>query len=274
MNDYWLPTCFHISLPQSTSSTVWVNESGCYRCPLQLLSTLFAAAGSLSSIIPYCAILNLSRERTYPTPWDTKVYEGYTNSINKEAVLLVDFYSDGTTLTKSGTQSATFYRVRFSNLQNCSETLHTVGISPTMKTIPLSLSKNTASSCSLFIGSSSRYFAIWSELPIQVHWSTVSCSFLASPCLYSISPSSAPCCALKGMILTWTALCAVSHPWCLPDTLPHRLHRHQLHNPVKMIVLLWLLHVFVFRIVIQTDSCIQSYMKNVTSVLLWKSNSR
>lgn len=96
---------------------------------------MFCAAGGLSLIIPYNTATNLSGERTYSTPWDRKVYEAYAKSVEHGTVVLVVLYSDGTTLLKSVTQSAKFYRLRFSKYL---ETWNTIAIAATTKTMPAS----------------------------------------------------------------------------------------------------------------------------------------
>lgn len=51
-------------------------------------------------------------------------------------VIFVDFYADVATLSNSGTQSATFYRVRLSNTEKFSETWHSIAIEPMTKNMP------------------------------------------------------------------------------------------------------------------------------------------
>lgn len=50
-------------------------------------------------------------------------------------IVLVDFFVDGTTLSKSETQSGTFLRVQYSNLKQVSEKWCDVGIDPTVTMI-------------------------------------------------------------------------------------------------------------------------------------------
>lgn len=77
--------------------------------------------------------------RTYSGPWDSQVYEKYQAVDPNANIILVHFYSDGAELSKSGTQSATFLTVGFSNIDTFSERLFTVGIAPTLKLLSESI---------------------------------------------------------------------------------------------------------------------------------------
>lgn len=107
------------------------NTMGCDRCPLALLKSIFNRTCGVQSIIPYQRLTNENGDLTFSSPWDSKVYQSYSMSVKDGHVILIDFYSDGATLAGSGTQSATFLRIRFSNIKRYSETLFTVGIAPT-----------------------------------------------------------------------------------------------------------------------------------------------
>lgn len=111
------------------------NRTGCYTCPLQILRLLIDSAGGASTVIPFNRMQNEDGEGAYRTAWDTCIYESYKDTVNKGHVVLVDFHCDDATLAKSGTQGATFIRVRFSNLKPHTETWYTVGIAPSSATI-------------------------------------------------------------------------------------------------------------------------------------------
>lgn len=51
----------------------------------------------------------------------------------------MDFYYDGATMAKYGIDGANFIEVRFSNVDQYSETWYTVGIAPTSKVTPASV---------------------------------------------------------------------------------------------------------------------------------------
>lgn len=51
-------------------------------------------------------------------------------------VVLVDFYSGGATMAKSGTQEATFIRALYTSIDKFSETWLTLRIASTAKTLP------------------------------------------------------------------------------------------------------------------------------------------
>lgn len=132
----WKKTAIHLRRCQ-------MNKTGCFRCPLKLMTELLRKHGGGFSIIPFEKATNESGSRTYSSPWDTAVYESYAKSIADGHIVLIDFYADGTTLSKSGTQSASFFRVRFSNIRPVSDCWFTIAIAPTTSTIPSSLPYET-----------------------------------------------------------------------------------------------------------------------------------
>lgn len=111
------------------------NTTGCFRCPLSILKDILRHDG-VSKIIPFRLNYDANHNRTYSTPWNSNIYQSYTETVTNGTVVLIDLYSDGTTLAKSGTQSAHFFRVRFSNVRGYSETWTTIGIAPTSAVLP------------------------------------------------------------------------------------------------------------------------------------------
>lgn len=93
-----------------------VNITGCYCCPLKLTKHLFMKAGGLSFLIQFNLSTDLNGRHTYSTPWDTKIYDSYCGVNQSGKLVLVEFYSDGDTFSKSVTQSATLYLFLFSNI--------------------------------------------------------------------------------------------------------------------------------------------------------------
>lgn len=119
------------------------TKSGCYRYPLLLIEELIMKSGVITSIILFEQTFSIAGCQIYSTPWNSTVYEVYNAIESNGALLLVEFYIDGATLSRSGTQSASFLRVRFSNIQYYTEEWSTIGIVPTCKRIPSSLPSNT-----------------------------------------------------------------------------------------------------------------------------------
>lgn len=134
VDEGWVRAKITINTGNNQSFT---NENGCFRCPLKLLENIFLkSGGTLSSIIPFKKQMNRANERTFSSPWDTFLYEQYCSSVNFGNVIMVDFFADGCTLSRSGTQSGVFIRVRFPNIKGFSEKWFDIGIAPTQKQFP------------------------------------------------------------------------------------------------------------------------------------------
>lgn len=86
----------------------------CFCCPFSLLRRLLTCWSRQCYIKTFKTGLKVAWERVYYTTWHKFVYEQCNNSINGGHVFLVNNYSDGTKLSKSGSQVLTFIRVRFS----------------------------------------------------------------------------------------------------------------------------------------------------------------
>lgn len=115
------------------------SETGCIRCLLESMTTLFRVAGGVASLVPFKFSFNTEGQRTYRTPSDSRRFQSYCESNPIGHVVLLDFYSDGATMSKYGTQSASFKCVRFPNLDKLSEQWFTVAITPISRTLPSSL---------------------------------------------------------------------------------------------------------------------------------------
>lgn len=98
-----------------------INTTGYFQCPNQLLKSILWDVGAAANIITHLESQNSGEERTYSCSCDTDFYRSYQSDISSDHVVLVDYYSDGTTITCSGTQSATFIWVSFSNIKTISE---------------------------------------------------------------------------------------------------------------------------------------------------------
>lgn len=133
LDEGWVRAKIKLDIGQ-TSVT---NTNGCFRCPLKLLEEVFLkSGGTASSIIPFQKNFDSSNTRTFSSPWDTLLYEQYCSTVNFGNVIIVDFFADGCTLARSGTQSGTFVRVRFANIKHFSEKWFDIGIAPTLKNFP------------------------------------------------------------------------------------------------------------------------------------------
>lgn len=132
VNDVWLRAI--ISLPGCPP-----NSTGCFRCPVFILRSLLTNTTTPTSLIPFTEYTDSNGNRIYSSPWDSRIYESYNASVNHGHVVLMDMYSDGTTMSKSGTQSLTFVRVSLSSLHPHSEQWHTIRIAPTSSSIPTAL---------------------------------------------------------------------------------------------------------------------------------------
>lgn len=118
------------------------NTTGCFRCPKKLMEKIFLDAGGLvENLIHFRESFDSDGSRTFSSPWDTKAYELYNANKPYGHIILVDFFVDGATLSKSGTQSGTFLRVRFSNIKGYSEKWYDIGIAPSVKVFLQYLSK-------------------------------------------------------------------------------------------------------------------------------------
>lgn len=79
------------------------------------------AGSSVESLILFRKSHDSDGVRTCSSPWDTKAYEFYIQNKPFGSIVLVDFFVDGVSLSKSGTQSGIFLRVRFRNIKRFSE---------------------------------------------------------------------------------------------------------------------------------------------------------
>lgn len=128
VNDGWVHD--FIGLPHREA-----KRTGCHTCMLQLLRRLVQTGGGPPALIPFSAVYNNAGEHIFSAPWYTSICESYMHIVHGDHVVLLDFYSDDTKLSKSGTQGAIFIRVRFSNLRVHTESWCTVDIAPSSRAI-------------------------------------------------------------------------------------------------------------------------------------------
>lgn len=102
----------------------------CFSCLLQLLRhPLSLTAFSY----------NFDGELVYYTPLSTVIYDEYCKEVSIGHVVLVNFYSDRKTVSKSWTQVVTFINVRIANIRPHYENWFAVEVAPTHTSIPSTL---------------------------------------------------------------------------------------------------------------------------------------
>lgn len=132
VNNGWLRAI--ITPPQCSP-----NVTGCFCCIIKLLRGLLTCTNTPCSVIHFQRRYKSDGDRVYSSPWDTKIYEEYSTTFRAGHILLFYVYYEGTTMSKSGTQSLTVIRVRFGNLRPHKEKWLTLGIAPTTTSIPSTL---------------------------------------------------------------------------------------------------------------------------------------
>lgn len=122
-----------------------LNRSGIFRSIIQLMFQELRAGGGVSSIVPFtCRIVN--GRRVYSNPCDSDALRQYAeNNPLQIPVVGIDLVADGTTLSRSGTQSANAMRVRFSNIKGRSKKWHEIAIAPSLDTGGQSISSTKLS---------------------------------------------------------------------------------------------------------------------------------
>ena len=122
-------------------STIKTNRTGVFRPVLDLLLSKITESGGASAVIPFCEE-HKHDQRVFSAPWNSEHMGEYARELGEKGlVVLVDLYSDSTTLSSSGTQSANNMRVRFSNVRGITNTWFEVGIVPTLDLDGAQLSK-------------------------------------------------------------------------------------------------------------------------------------
>lgn len=78
-------------------------------------------------------------ERTFVSSWEIFIYQSYEELNTTGHVVLLDYRSGWTSLSKSGTHSACSIRIRILNVRKVCHKWYTVGIAPTSSTFTHSL---------------------------------------------------------------------------------------------------------------------------------------
>lgn len=114
------------------ATDVEVNTTGSFRCPMHLFKNSFIKAGGCrEALLPFLRY-ELNGTRLFSSLWNTYHFERYATASPSSLIVLVEIFIDGTTLSKSGSHSAVFFRVRFSNLWGFTEKWLDVAIAPSM----------------------------------------------------------------------------------------------------------------------------------------------
>ena len=96
--------------------------------------------GGADAVIQFREVWQEGR-RVFSVPWNSQHMGDYACDVGEKGrVVLVDVYSDGTTLSNSGTQSVNNMRVRFSNIRGITSQWFEVGIVPTLNLDDLKVS--------------------------------------------------------------------------------------------------------------------------------------
>ena len=110
-----------------------VNRTGVFRPVFDLMLQEIKTAGGMDAVLPFEEDYTVGVRR-FSAPWNSGAMEDYHKTVSSDSkILMIDLYSDGTTLSSSGTQSANNMRVRFANLKGRTDVWHEVGIVPTPK---------------------------------------------------------------------------------------------------------------------------------------------
>lgn len=104
------------------------------RSVVQLLHEQLDEAGGITSILPFSQS-SRGDEPVYSCPINSNAMLSYEDSHQLgRRIVAVDLFTDGTTLAKSGSQSANAMCVRFVNLDGAQNLWHEIGIEPTLHT--------------------------------------------------------------------------------------------------------------------------------------------
>lgn len=213
LNDGCLRLSVSLTLPRSDRSGVWVNKTGWYRCPLDIVCSLLSTTEGVSSLIPFSETTIASGSCMSTTHGNTKTYQSYNKCTDNGKVVHVVVYSDSATLSKSGTRSSIFYSIRFSSIETQSEKWHTTNYTCVKgyARIHRTNKSGVLRFCSLIASSLSFSVRWWNNL-IVVSSLTVYCCTLALQWFSPISPRSAQLSFWRTMIYTFILGYAPSFP--------------------------------------------------------------
>lgn len=118
-----------------------LNETSWFRCPLKLISNIFRLYCSVKSLIRFQTSHESTLEHGYISRWDNLICKNYTNSDTHRNSVLLDLYSDCTTMSQFGARSPTFSRVWLVNIDSFYQRWFMVAIAPasrkTLSSLPV-----------------------------------------------------------------------------------------------------------------------------------------
>lgn len=108
------------------------NRPGVLRSIMGVLREQLDQRGGIHAIRPFSKDMK-SGKRAFSCPVNSNAMQEYEKHNQLGGIVMgIDLYSDGTTLAKSGSQSANTVRVRFVNVEGIENEWHDVGIAPTI----------------------------------------------------------------------------------------------------------------------------------------------
>lgn len=114
------------------STDVDINRTGVFHPVLELLLDKSKLAGGVSMIIP-AAEMQGDGKIVFSAPWNTNAMLDFDQRHRVGGHLVaIDVYSDGTSLSRSGSQSANAMSVSFSNIRGITDVWYEVGIVPSV----------------------------------------------------------------------------------------------------------------------------------------------
>lgn len=127
------------------------NHSGFFRCSFDFVKGLHTKRDVTCTIISLLTELNRDGFRLLGSPWCGRLYESYATGFPSGKILLIDFYSVRTTLSKSGKQRTTIVRVTFDKLWPYSDQWFTIVLAPNSESIPRTIPERRRRQCKLHL---------------------------------------------------------------------------------------------------------------------------
>lgn len=128
----WEPVVIYLPL-------CMISPTSSMFCTLLLLPRIVKCTSRPVDKIPFLPLFDEEVQMFYGTPWDTVVWKQYYQTVNAGHIIIVNFYSDGTTMSKYGTQGVKIIRMRFPNFFLHTEKWLSIGTAPTATCIPYTL---------------------------------------------------------------------------------------------------------------------------------------
>eukprot|EP00171_Calliarthron_tuberculosum_P003409 IDg3409t1 len=112
-----------------------VNSTGVFRSAIPIIIDIVNNAGGLSAVTK-SELQYRNGDRVYSSPMDSDSMYAYKEEMPAGSVIIgLDLFSDGTTVSNSGSQSLCLLRMRVVNVQGVSDQWHEIGIEPIMTVV-------------------------------------------------------------------------------------------------------------------------------------------